>query len=83
MTTRRFDTVKAGDCGLEGANELKTTSDLFRMALQGDYDDDGAWEAVHILRLRNTPEWDSYRFHRLCIRAIDSTTRLRVRRSLP
>jgi hypothetical protein len=41
---------------LEVATELKTTSDLFTMALQGDYDDDRAWAAVRVLHVRNTPE---------------------------
>lgn len=41
---------------MEAVNELKTTPDLFSAALQGDYDDDLAWEAVAILRLRNTEE---------------------------
>ncbi len=41
---------------MEVATELKTTSDLFTMALQGDYDDDAAWAAVRILHVRNTPE---------------------------
>jgi HEAT repeat protein len=41
---------------LEVANELKTTGEFFTATLQGDYDDDQAWEAVGILRLRNTEE---------------------------
>jgi hypothetical protein len=41
---------------MEVANESKTTGTLFTSTLQGDYDDDGAWDAVGILRLRNTEE---------------------------
>jgi HEAT repeat protein len=41
---------------MEVANESKTTCNLFTSTLQGDYDDDEAWEAVGILRLRNTEE---------------------------
>ena len=36
------------------ALENKTDEELFQAALQGDYDDEAAWEAVAVLRLRGT-----------------------------
>src|ERR1035438_7344151 len=36
--------------------ERKSTEELFAAALEGEYDDDAAWEAVSVLRLRGTPE---------------------------
>ena len=36
------------------ALENKTDEELFQAALQGDYDDEVAWEAVAVLRLRGT-----------------------------
>jgi HEAT repeat protein len=36
--------------------ERKSTEELFRATLEGGYDDDSAWEAVSVLRLRGTPE---------------------------
>jgi HEAT repeat protein len=34
----------------------KSTQELFAATLEGEYDDDAAWEAVTVLRLRGTPE---------------------------
>ncbi len=34
----------------------KSTEELFAATLEGKYDDDSAWEAVSLLRLRGTPE---------------------------
>ncbi len=36
--------------------ERKGTEELFAATLEGDYDDDAAWEAVSVLRLRGTKE---------------------------
>lgn len=36
--------------------ERKSTEELFAATLEGEYDDDAAWEAVTVLRLRGTPE---------------------------
>jgi len=36
--------------------ERKSTEELFAATLEGEYDDDGAWEAVSVLQLRGTPE---------------------------
>lgn len=36
--------------------EGKSTEALFAATLEGEYDDDGAWEAVAVLRLRGTKE---------------------------
>lgn len=36
--------------------ERKRTEELFAATVEGDYDDDAAWEAVTVLRLRGTPE---------------------------
>jgi HEAT repeat protein len=36
--------------------ERKSTKELFLATLEGGYDDDSAWEAVTVLRLRGTPE---------------------------
>jgi HEAT repeat protein len=38
------------------AEDSRTTEDLFQASLQGDYDDEGAWDAVHVLRIRGTDE---------------------------
>src|ERR1700753_4321753 len=39
-----------------GANDQRTTEELFAASLEGDYDNEAAWDAVHALRLRNTEE---------------------------
>ena len=36
--------------------ENKSTEELFTASLEGEYDDDAAWEAISVLRLRGTPE---------------------------
>ena len=36
--------------------EHRSTEDLFLASLEGEYDDDTAWEAVSVLRLRGLPE---------------------------
>lgn len=36
--------------------EVKSTEELFAASLQGEHDDEAPWEAVHVLRLRGTPE---------------------------
>lgn len=36
--------------------EGKSTEELFAASLQGQHDDEAPWEAVHVLRLRGTPE---------------------------
>jgi len=36
--------------------ERKSTEDLFAATLEGGFDDDAAWEAVSVLRLRGTQE---------------------------
>ena len=36
--------------------ERKSTEALFAATLEGEYDDDSAWEAVSVLRLRGTQE---------------------------
>lgn len=36
--------------------ERKSTEELFASTLEGEYEDDAAWEAVTVLRLRGTPE---------------------------
>src|ERR1035438_3901652 len=36
--------------------ERKSTEELFAATLEGEYDDDTAWEAISVLRLRGTLE---------------------------
>ena len=38
------------------ADENKSNEDLFQASLQGGYDDEAAWDAVRVLRLRGTKE---------------------------
>jgi HEAT repeat protein len=38
------------------ANDPRTTEELFQASLQGDYEDEAAWDAVAALRLRGTEE---------------------------
>jgi hypothetical protein len=35
--------------------ERKSTDELFAASIEREYDDDAAWEAVTVLRLRGTP----------------------------
>jgi len=37
-------------------DDQRTTSELFQASLEGDYDDEAAWDAVRALRPRNTDE---------------------------
>jgi HEAT repeat protein len=42
--------------GAGRSNDPRAVSELFEATLQGDYDDEAAWDAVASLRLRATPE---------------------------
>jgi HEAT repeat protein len=42
--------------GSGSSNDPRTVPELFEATLQGDYDDEAAWNAVASLRLRATPE---------------------------
>ena len=41
---------------MHGRDDPRTVAELFDAALQGDYDDEDAWDAIRILRRKATPE---------------------------
>ena len=41
---------------MNGRDDPRTVAELFDAALQGDYDDEDAWDAIRILRLKATPD---------------------------
>jgi HEAT repeat protein len=50
--------IRYNSCELwyEMADDRRTTEELFFASLEGNYDDEVAWDAVRVLRMRGTPE---------------------------
>jgi HEAT repeat protein len=59
------------------ADDPRTTEELFQASLQGDYEDEAAWDAVAALRLRNTEE-----VFRFAVDFVESTEPLKRARGL-